>query len=126
MEKRKFPRVRLSANSTLSNEDAVYQGYLENISLSGALIRFGQSVDAPLSGEYSLTVYIEDEDVPLRIIVEVVCATYTLTGIKFLFFEADVEGRLQQLVRKITSEQLRLRRERERFQKYFGDFLREH
>jgi PilZ domain len=124
MEKRKFPRVRLSAKGVLSHDAAVLQGQLENISLTGALIRFEADIVVPKGSENIVTVYIEDEDAPLRISVEIVCTTHGLTGVKFLSCEAGTEARLRHLVDRLVSEQDSPGSDQDTFRKHLAEYLR--
>src|ERR1039457_1730629 len=87
IEKRKFTRVRLTTKSVLSFQDSEYKSQLENISISGALVRLEQCIIVPHGGEYVLTIYVEGEENPLQFLVEVVCATMSLAGIKFISCE---------------------------------------
>ena len=104
IERRKHPRVGLTAKSVLRFRDADYKGQLENISISGALVRLEQSVVLSLDGEYILTIYIEDEITPLQLFVEVVCATPSFAGLKFVSSDAEAASRLEQLVRKLAPD----------------------
>jgi len=124
IEKRKFPRVRLTTKSMLRNKDADYKGQLENISISGALVRLEQCIVVPLGGEYNLTIYIEGQDVPIRIIVEVVCSTLSLAGIKFVSCGPDSRSRLEQLVRTLTPESESMETKRETIRLHLDNYLR--
>ena len=115
IEKRKFQRARLSAKSMLIHDDAVYHGQLENISLNGALVRFEQGVIVPL-GQYDLTVNIEGEGAPLRFIVDIVCATNALSGMRFVSCGADTETTLVQLMGRLIPEPDQMRNEQEKIQ----------
>jgi len=123
IEKRKFQRARLTAKSMLSHDDVIYQGQLENISLNGALVRFQHGVIVPL-GQYDLAVYIEDKEAPLRFIVEIVCATNALSGMKFVSCEADTETSLFQLMGMLTPGPDQLRIEQEKFRNNLTNYLR--
>ena len=116
IEKRKFHRVKLTAKCMQSHHNTIYWGQLEKISLNGALIRFEQGIKVSQSVEYNLKIEIEGEDVPLQFVVEVVCATYSLTGIQFISSEPDTEARLSQLVEALSKEPDKVRTEIHRFQ----------
>jgi len=103
IERRKFPRVKLSAKSMLCLQDANYKGQLENISLSGALVRLEQSIVVPHGGDYSLSIYIENEDAPLQLIVEVVFSSLSFVGIKFFSCDVTTATRLGKLVEDLTA-----------------------
>ena len=105
VERRKHPRVRLTANSTLRFRGEDYKGQLENISVSGALVKLERSVVLSLGGEYVLTIYIEDVGTPLQIVVEVMCATPSYAGVKFVSCDAEATGHLEQLVGRLAAEQ---------------------
>ena len=124
VEKRKSHRFRLVALCTLSRHDASYQGQLENISLNGALVRFEQGSKEFLDGEYDFTVCMEDHDLHLRIIVEVVCVTNGLTGLKFVSCDADTDSNLGQLLKKLAYGQDHLGTEKENIRKHLTDYLR--
>ena len=124
IEKRKFPRVRLSALSILCHQDTSYRGQLENISISGALVRLEQCIIVPHGGEYNLTIYIEGEDAPLQLVVEVVCATHSLAGIKFFSCEAETASRLGRLVERLTSDTDTILTDRDTIRIHLSNYLR--
>ena len=105
IERRKHPRVRLTANSVLRFQDEDYKGQLENISVSGALVKLERSVVLSLGGEYLLTIYIEGGNTLLQLFVEVVCAMPSYTGVKFVSCDTETTNRLEQLVEKLAHEQ---------------------
>ena len=123
-EKRKFHRIRLSAKSTLSHQDVVYNGNLENFSLNGALVRLKPPVTVPKGSSYLLTIHIEGEDVPLRLIVEVVSAERELAGLKFVSCDAVSATRLGLLVKQLTSDTDQLKIDHERIRKHLAEYLR--
>ena len=123
-EKRKFHRIRLSAKSTLSHQDVVYNGKLENFSLNGALVRLKPPATVPKGDGYLLAIYIEGEDVPLRFIVEVVSAEHDLAGLKFVSCDADSATRLGLLVEQLASETDPLKSDHERIRKHLTEYLR--
>ncbi len=123
IEKRHFHRVRLSAASELSGHDINVHGRLENISINGALIRFDQDVIISSGGEYFLTIYPEGEHVHLRLRVEVVHASHSLAGIKFVGYDADILRRLGTLVAALTLEPDRLKAEMENIKGLITNYL---
>jgi len=104
LERRQFPRVNLSAKSILRHKAEDYKGQLENISLSGALVRLEQCVIVSTGGEYILKIFIEDEDTALQLLVEVVCATFSLVGVKFIDCDAETRTLLDQLVTQLSMQ----------------------
>jgi len=125
LERRKSPRVDLTAKSILRHRNADYKGQLENISLSGALVRLELCVIVSLGGEYLLTIYIEEENSPLQLFVEVVCATVSLVGLKFVSCNAETTARLEQLVHQLSTQPDKARVELEKIRRRFIDHLHE-
>lgn len=123
IEKRQFHRVRLSAKSELGCHDINFQGHLENISINGALVRFDQDVIVPIGGECVLTIFLEGDSDYLRFHVEVVHATHSLAGMRFVHHEADTLLRLGKLVETATTEPIRLRAEMEKIRGLITDYL---
>ena len=103
-EKRQFQRVRFRAKSELTHNEIIYQGQLENISLNGALISFNDGVVVPQEDECILTIYLEDEETPLRIGVEVIHSNFTMIGIKFNTCDDMSWERLCNLMERLTAE----------------------
>jgi len=121
---RKFPRVRLTAQCVLGYQNVDYKGQLENISISGALVRLEECICPPHSGESTLTIYIEGEVSPLQLNIEVVCTSFTLTGIKFISCDAGTATRLGQLVERLASKADMQETEREKIQVYLSNYVR--
>ncbi|KAF0216288.1 MAG: type IV pilus assembly [Geobacteraceae bacterium] len=111
IEQRRFHRVRFTAKSELNHNDITYQGQLENISLSGALVSCIDGIIVPQGEECTLTVYLDWENLPLRLVVEIIHASFTMVGMKFVSCDADTKGRLYKLMERVTTEPDRLRNE---------------
>ena len=111
VEKRRFHRVGLAAKSVLTLNDTPKEGVLENISLNGALVRFKGSVLVAPGTRCVLAVYLDGEDAPLLFIVEVVHCGFAMVGVKFTDMDAGTKGRLQRLMKMITPEPEKLRKE---------------
>ena len=123
IEKRRFHRVRLSTKSKLGYHDINILGHLENISINGALIRFDQDVIVPLGWECMLTIFLEGDSDYFRFHVEVVHATHSLAGMKFVHQEADTLMRLGKLVETATTEPVTLGVEMEKIRGLINDYL---
>lgn len=123
-EKRMFHRIRLSAKSTLSHQDVVYNGNLENFSLNGALVRLKPPAIVPQGDGYLLTIYIEGEDTPLMLTVTVVNAVHDMAGLKFVSCDADTATRLGLLVEQLTPETELLKHDHKKFQQQLAEYLR--
>lgn len=123
-ERRMFPRVRLTAKSFLYLQDANYKGQLQNISISGALISMEERFVVPTGGDYTITIYIEGEDLPLQLGVEVVCSSLSLVGVKFVSCDDDTATRLGQLIVNLTSGDPALETELDTIKIHLDKYLR--
>ncbi|NTX00088.1 MAG: PilZ domain-containing protein [Geobacteraceae bacterium] len=124
IDKRHFHRVKLSSKAILSNDDSFYQGQLENISMTGALVRLEQGTLLSKGSEYGLTITIDGEDAPLRLNIVVVYITHVIAGFKFVSFEADSGLRLAKIIEKFSSEPDVVMAEQEKIRKLFADYLK--
>jgi hypothetical protein len=125
IDKRQFHRVKLSSKTILSSNDSIYQGQLENISMTGALIRLEHGTCLPKGVEYGLTVHVDGENAPLQLDVEVVCVTFALAGIKFVSFKGDSGARLAKLIERFSSEPDVVMAEQEKVRKLFAGYFRD-
>lgn len=125
IDKRQFHRVQLSSNAMLSNNDSVYQGQLQNISMTGALIRFEDGTFLSKGSKYGLTITIDGEDAPLHLAVEVVFNTFAMAGIKFVSFKANSGIRLAKLIDRFSSDPDVVMAEQEKIRRLFADYFKE-
>ena len=125
IDKRQFHRVQLLSNTILSNNDSTYQGHLENISMTGALIRLYHGIVVPQGSEYVLTVIIDGEDAPLQLNVEIMHVSFTLVGIKIVSFKTDTGTRLAKLIERFSSEPDVVSAEQERIRSLFDRYFKE-
>jgi len=125
IDKRQFHRVQLLPKTILSTNDSTYTGHLENISMTGALIRLDHGNSLTEGREYGLTVIIAGEDAPLQLTVEIVYVSFALAGIKFVSFKADSGARLAKLIEKVSSEPDVVMAEQERIRKLFDRYFQE-
>jgi hypothetical protein len=123
MEKRNFHRVRYAARCTLTHNGITYHGRTENISLNGALISFTDGIIVPKGDECAVLVFLEDQDVPLKLTVEVVYSFYTMVGTRFKAVDLDATGRLFALIETVTGEPDKLKEELERIKGYVAEYL---
>jgi hypothetical protein len=126
LERRQFHRVGFTARSELKHHEDIYRGHLDNISLNGALVRFDEGIIVPRGGEYILTVDLEEEEAPLQLTSEVVCATCALAGLKFVYYGPETETRLYRLLERVSTEPGKLRGELEIIRQHFADYLLSH
>jgi len=125
IDKRQFQRVQLSSNIILSNNDFIYQGQLENISIFGALICLEHDTCLSKGSIYGLTVTIDGEDAPLQFTVEVVFVTFAMAGTKFVSFKADSGIRLVKLIDRFSSEPDVVMAEQEKVRRLFAGYFEE-
>ncbi|HEX2767758.1 MAG TPA: PilZ domain-containing protein [Geobacteraceae bacterium] len=110
-EKRRFHRIRFMVKSDLTHNNINYPGRLENISLNGALISFSDGVVVPRGEECILMIHLEDENTPLRLVVEVIYSNFTMIGIKLITTDVETRLCLRNLLERLTSEPDKLSRE---------------
>jgi len=125
IDKRQFHRVKLSSKAILSNNDSIYQGQLQNISITGALVRLEQGSLLSKGSEYGLSITIDGEDAPLQFTVVVVYVTRSIAGIKFVSFEADSGLRLAKMIEKFSTEPDVVMSEQEKIRRLFADYFKE-
>ena len=104
IEKRKFPRVKLSSRTVLSQNNVILHGRLENISKSGALVRLVPGTHVPNGSEYDVTIYLDGEEFPLQISAELVNINFNMLGLKFTAYDEVTETRLDSLLEILSLE----------------------
>lgn len=82
--KRKFVRVRCRIKSSLEHKGRLVNGHVENLSVSGALLRLHESILARPGEMCRLSLYLCDEKAPLRIRTELIHVGFSLAGLRFL------------------------------------------
>ncbi|NTU59590.1 MAG: PilZ domain-containing protein, partial [Deltaproteobacteria bacterium] len=98
--------------SLLFGDDA-YEGWLENASLNGALVRFSDGVPVREGDRCVLLIYPRGGDGPIRVAVEVIHVTATMIGTQFLEVDEESQPRLFRIVEEASEEPGRLRSELE-------------
>src|SRR5689334_16456536 len=111
IEKRRFHRISLASKCALACNDAIHEGYLENLSLNGALVSFKGSTMVRPGNRGTFTLYVDWHAVPFLFEVEVVHSGFSLVGLKFLDMDAGTKVRLPELMERLTSEPEKLREE---------------
>ena len=124
IEQRQFHRVRLTEKCTLTYQDAIYQGELENISLNGAVISCADMVPVPLGAICQLVVYLSGEVNPLRLNVEVMHSNHAMLGMRFVPLDEYGQHRLVNLVEKFTTEPDKLVTELDAIKWHIANYLR--
>jgi hypothetical protein len=106
MEKRRFHRVSIVTKSVLTHKDNAFQGRLENISASGALLSLRDSALVLIrpGDRCDFAVYPGEEDIPLRFEAEVVHSGFSVVGVKFLAMDAETRVRLCLLMEGVPSQ----------------------
>ena len=77
------------------------------------MISFNDGVVIPRDENCSLTVYLEDENTPLRLLIEVIHSNFTMIGIKFTSKDAETQERLHNLIERMTTVQENLVKEQQ-------------
>lgn len=113
MEKRKFHRIRFAARCAVTHNGITYQGQTENLSLNGALISFTDGIIVPKEEQCNLLIFPEDEEIPLKLVAEVVYSFYTMLGTKFVSCNEDTQARLFKLVERNSTQPDKLAEELE-------------
>lgn len=104
-EQRQFARVRFKAKCSLSHNNITYLGQMENISLNGALISFNDGVVIPRNESCNLTIYLEEENSQLHLLIEVIHSNFTMIGIKFASKDAGNQEHLHKLIERLITGQ---------------------
>jgi hypothetical protein len=102
-EMRRFQRIRFNAKCSLTHNNITYLGQLENISVNGALISFNDGVVIPKNESCSLTIYLDDENSQLRLLIGVIHSNFTMIGIKFIIKDEEIQERLYNLIKRVTT-----------------------
>jgi len=123
MEKRKFHRIRFAARCTLTHNGITYHGHTENLSLNGALISFSDGIIVPKGEECVVLLFLDDQEAPLRLAVEVVYSFYTMLGTRIVQVDEEGQERLIDVVRKLTNQPERLAEEIARMKQEIARYL---
>lgn len=83
MRKRQSPRIRCRVKSTLEYQGRIYQGYVENISSNGLLMRLAETVLARPGDCCRLALYYAEEKAPLKLKAEMVHIGFSMAGVRF-------------------------------------------
>jgi len=102
-EMRQIQRIRFNAKCSLTHNNITYLWQLENISVNGALISFNDGVVIPKDESCSLTIYLEDENSQLRLVIGVIHSNFTMIGIKFILNDGEMQERLHNLIERLTT-----------------------
>ena len=124
IEQRQFHRVKLTEKCTLTYQETIYQGELENISLNGAVISCADMVPVPLGAICQLVVYLSGEVNPLRLNVEVMHSNHAMLGMRFVPLDEYGQHRLVNLVEKFTTEPDKLVTELDAIKWHIANYLR--
>lgn len=123
MQQRWFHRVLFTAKSVISFDDVISKGQLENISMNGALISFEKDITVNRGDKCFLTIYLEDDSEPIRIIAEVVRFLRNMVGIKFIAIDPETQLCLYELVNRMTTEPEHMNSEMNRLKGYFSNYF---
>lgn len=103
-KKRKFVRVRCRVKSSLELKGHIVHGHLENVSVSGALLRLHESMLARPGDLCRLSIYPSDEKAPLRVRAELIHVGFSLAGLRFTEMDEQTKLSLLALLHTIGSD----------------------
>jgi hypothetical protein len=105
-EKRRFKRVRFEARCSLAHNSDSYIGQVVNISMNGALLSFNDGLVIPREENCNLAIYLEGQENPLKMEVEVVHSNFTMLGIKFTEIDCSVKDILAKIIDRSFAEKV--------------------
>lgn len=124
-ELRKFHRVPSAQGIELLHTGRSHLGYLNNISLNGALVLLDGDPGIG-TGDHCLLQIPLDQGAaplpPLEISCQVVHGSSGLVGVRFLGCDDDAIGHLLLLVEHLKDEQEKLEQDMERIRGYLADY----
>ena len=123
-EQRQYHRVGMTETCTLTYQNSLFQGQVNNISLNGAVASFGEHLDVPLGSICQLTIHLKDENPPLLLNVEIIHCTDAMVGMRFVPLDEKGQNRLVHLVGRFTSEPHKLAAELETLKWHITNYLR--
>lgn len=123
IEKRQFHRIGMTETCSLSHQDKLYEGQLDNISLNGAVASFPDDVELPTGAICLLTIYLKDDSI-LKLNVEIIHSNTAMVGMRFVPLDEDGQHRLVNLVEKFTTEPAKLASELEKLKWHIANYLR--
>ncbi len=109
MTTRRFSRVSFAEKSIVQFGDCSFEVDLLDISLKGALVRFGNAVDCRQGDRWRLSFQLGDSDIVMQFTTEVAHARDNLVGVKFIETDLDTMIHLRNLMeaRTMDPEQVR-------------------
>jgi c-di-GMP-binding flagellar brake protein YcgR len=102
MEKRRFSRVGLAEKSIIEHDGRSFEVSLVDISLKGALVRFGNAVSCSLGDRLNLSFLLGGSDIPMQFSTEVVHVHDNMVGVKFIETGLDTMIHLRGLMEART------------------------
>lgn len=102
MTKRQSPRIRCRVKSTLEYQGRIYQGYVENISSNGLLMRLAETVLARPGEACRLALYYAEEKAPLKLKAEMVHIGFSMAGVRFHSLDEQGQSILSLLLQQFV------------------------
>lgn len=124
IEQRQFHRVRMTETCSLTYQDCLYHGQLDNISLNGAVVSFTETVSVPVGAICLLSVHLKAEAAPLKLNIEVIHSNGAMVGMRFVPLDEHGQNRLVHLVQRFTTEPEKLASELDALKWHLSNFLR--
>ena len=126
-EFRKFNRVDVCEKIELVCDGCSYRGYLDNLSVNGALVELDDDTSIAPGQSCILSIYLEEDDEgeavpPLQLRSEAVHGYSSLVGMRFLDCDDETRGRLFLLMDRLESEPQRLENDLERIRGYLAEY----
>jgi hypothetical protein len=122
---RKFYRIALSDQIELAFQDRSFQGFLENLSMNGALVNIEGEVDMPAGQSCLLDIHLVEDGVPLpplKLGAETVHSYDTLVGVRFLEYDEATKDRLLLLIKRKLSEPKKINDGLDRIRGYLAEY----
>ncbi len=113
--KRRFHRIRLSAQATVHYLDNDYEGILGAISLGGASINFNDSAMIPHGDHCSVSVVLDKNQPALRFDAKITNSSFYRIGVAFINMDDDTAMKLYSRLKELTSEPEKLTSEMQLF-----------
>jgi len=123
-EKRQFHRVRMTETCSLTYQNDLYHGQLDNISLNGAVVSFTEKVTIPVGTICLLSVFLKGESAPLRLNIEVIHCHDAMIGMRFVPLDQFGQNQLVNLVQRFTTEPEKLVEELDTLKWHIANYLR--
>jgi hypothetical protein len=101
-KRRRFSRIGFEEKSIVEHNGQYFEVNLVDISLKGALVRFGNAISCSRGDRWNLSFHLGGSDIPMRFSVEVVHVQNNIVGVKFIETNLDTMIHLRSLMEART------------------------